>query len=80
MCNGLTCKHDIAIRKMCDPGYMVGAVYIFTNLVAVYYQTLNGRWSERTFVMVRSQFCSIMFSNLMSDTGTIQSLTGGGFG
>jgi hypothetical protein len=30
--------------------------------------------------MVRSQFCPIMFSNLMSATGTIQSLTGGGFG
>ena len=79
MCDGLTCQHDIAIRKMCNPGYVVGAINVFANLVVVCDRTLDG-WSERTFAMVRSQFCSTMLSNLMRATGTIQSLTGGGFG
>jgi hypothetical protein len=79
VCDGLTCQHDIAIRKMRDPGYMVGAVDVIANLVVVRNRTLSG-WSERTFAMVRSQFCSIMLSNLMRATGTIQSVTGGGFG
>ena len=42
MCDGLTCKYDIAIRKMCDPGYMVGAVDVFANLGVVRNRTRNG--------------------------------------
>jgi hypothetical protein len=79
MCDGLTCQHNIAISKMCNTGYMVGAIDVFANLVAVRNGKLDG-WNERTFAMVRSQFCSMMLSNLMRATGTIQSVTGGGFG
>lgn len=64
---------------MCDPGYMVGAIDIFANLIIVHIKIVYDR-SERTFAMVKSQLCSIMLSNLMRATGTIQSLTGGGFG
>lgn len=79
MPDGLTCQHNVAIRKMCDPSYVVSAIDVFANLVVVRNRTLEG-WGERTFAIVRSQFCSIMLSNLIRATGTIQSLTGGGFG
>jgi hypothetical protein len=64
---------------MRDPGYVVAAIDIFANLAVVRNRTLYG-WDERTIAMVRSQFGSTILPNLMRATGTIQSLTGGGFG
>ena len=42
MRDGLTCQRDIAFRKICDPGYVVGAVNVFANLVVIRNRILNG--------------------------------------
>ena len=67
MPDGLTCRHNVAIHKMCDPSYVFGAIDVFANLV-VRDRTLEG-WGERIFAMVRSRFCFIiMLSNLIRAT------------
>ena len=66
---------------MSDACDVICTVDILTDLNAVLGRIYsNGGQGKRTFTIVKSQFCSMTLVKLIRATGTIQSLTGGGFG